>query len=294
MLPFIYFGSSQLSVTVLDELEKLGFKPAAIITTPDKPVGRKLTITPNIVKQLATAKNIHVLDPLKLDAAFLDSLKNVIDSAPIQVGVVASYGKIIPQSVIGAISKGLLNIHPSLLPKYRGPAPLPQTILDDSKDTGVTIIQIDAEMDHGPIVAQKTIHVNEWPTYEVFETNMAREGAHLLASVLPEWVAGTITATPQNHSEASYTKKMTKEDGLLDLSADPYLNFRKIQAYHEWPQAYFFQEVKGRNLRIKVTQASFVNEKLVIEKVIPEGRKEMKYEDFQSTSPTATNRASCF
>jgi methionyl-tRNA formyltransferase len=280
MRPFIFFGSSRLSVVVLDELFKLGLKPCLTVTTPDKPQGRKLTMTPNVVKQWAQQHEIAVIDPAKLDQTVLESISNAIASANVKVGVVASYGKIIPSATLKLFSSGLLNIHPSLLPKYRGPAPLPQSMLDDAKDTGVTIMLVDAEMDHGSIVAQKHIHVNEWPTYEVFEETMAREGAELLASVLPEWVAGTIIAHDQDHASATYTKKMTKEDGLLDLTADPYLNYRKIQAYHQWPQAYFIQEFKGRTIRVKVTSASFSAGKLNIEKVVPEGSKEMKYADF--------------
>lgn len=137
-------------------------------------------------------------------------------------------------------------------------------------------------MDHGPIIAKKEVTVDEWPTYEEFETQMAISGAELLASVLPDWVAGKIQEIEQNHASATFTKKITKEDALIDLSADPYLNFRKIQAYHEWPQAFFFIEHDGRKMRIKITSAKFSDGNLILEKVIPEGGKEMSFADFQS------------
>lgn len=275
---FIFFGSSQFSIFVLDELAKLGFTPSAIVTTPDKPQGRKLIMTPNIVKTWSLNHGIKVYDPAKIDANFIEILK--AESA--DVFIVASYGKILPKNLIELPPGNTLNIHPSLLPQYRGASPLQAAILNDTKHTGVSIMRIDEEMDHGPIVAQKEITVNEWPTYEVFEEMMAREGAILLATILPDWIAGKIAEKEQDHSAATYTKKSKKEDGLIDLSGDPYVNFRKIQAYHQWPQAYFMISKNSKDMRVKITAASFSGGKLVIEKVIPEGKNEMSYSDFQS------------
>ncbi len=291
-IPFVYFGSSRLSVIVLDELLRLGYKPTLIVTTTDKPQGRKLIVTPNVVKTWAVEHNIQVLSPAKLDSEFI---------APLVIGnwslfIVASYGKIIPTSIIELPKFKTLNIHPSLLPQYRGASPLPTAILEDTKKTGVSIMQLDAEMDHGPVIVQKEIniadHFKEWPTYEDFEEFMAKQGALLLADVLPDWVAGKITPHEQDHSKATYTKKITKEDGLIDFNVEELKNltkispdrayrlFRKIQAFHEWPQAYFFIEKDDAKIRIKITNASFEHNKLTIDTVIPEGKKEMSYNDF--------------
>ncbi len=300
---FAFFGSSRLSVIVLDELKKLGCIPSLIVTTPDKPQGRKLILTPNVVKTWAIENNIKVVDPAKLDTTFIENLKLNIDNYPLFI--VASYGKIIPNAIIEMPVHKTLNIHPSLLPQYRGASPLPTAILEDTKITGVSIMQLDAEMDHGPIIVQKSININDhfkdWPTYEDFEEFMAKEGAKLLAKILPDWVAGKIKPKEQDHSKATYTKKITKEDAELKLSVDELKNsstisskkacdiFRKIQAYHQWPQAYLFIERVDENgisrkIRIKISEASFIgdssNGKLVINKVIPEGKKEMSYESF--------------
>ena len=217
--------------------------------------------------------------------------------------VLLGYFLIIPNEIIELPKFKTLNIHPSLLPQYRGASPLPTAMLDDTKKTGVSIMQLDAEMDHGPIIAQKIIEILNWPTYEEFEEMMAIVGAHLLAETLPRWIDGKIVPTPQDHSKATYTKKITKEDGLIEFTVDELNNlhkldskkayeiFRKIQAFHEWPQVYFFIEKTGPNedpnkkIRVKITQASFKklddNEGLLfIEKVIPEGKKEMSYDDF--------------
>jgi methionyl-tRNA formyltransferase len=281
---FAFFGSSQFSVTVLEELASMGLTPTYIVTTIDKPVGRKQTMTANVVKQWALENKIPCLSPLKLNAEFIAELtnqnKNLDSSEKCPVFLVASYGKIIPKAVIDLPSRKTLNIHPSLLPKYRGPSPLPSVILADEKVTGVTIMRIDEEMDHGPIIAKKEVTVNEWPTYEEFEAMMAREGAHLFAEILPSWLDGSVKEHEQDHSVATYTKKITKEDGLIDLSSEDYSNFRKIQAYHEWPKAYFFINHQDRQIRVKVTEADFIEGKLVIKKVIPEGSKEISYSDF--------------
>ena len=148
-------------------------------------------------------------------------------------------------------------------------------------------MRIDEKMDHGPIYAHRDITVTEWPTYEEFEETMAREGARLLAESINPWIETDpldlerIAEVEQDHSQATFTKKITKEEALLDLDADPYLNFRKIQAYHEWPQAYFIVKHNGKDMRVKVTSASFKDSVLVIEKVVPEGKREMRYEDFK-------------
>ncbi len=281
-IKFAFFGSSHLSIIVLDEMEKAGVVPSCIVTTPDKPQGRKLILTPNVVKDWATKRNITVYDWGNLKKTDDKGLTpaDQLKKENCEIFIVASYGKIIPTEIVNMAPKKMLNIHPSLLPIYRGPSPLPTAILNDTKHTGITIMRVDEMMDHGPIVAVKEIEIKEWPTYEEFEEFMAREGAQLLIDILPDWIAGNIKEIDQDDSKATYTKKIIKEDGLVNLGDDPYLNFRKIQAYHEWPQAYFILNHKGDDLRIKITQASFKSGKLLIEKVIPEGGKEMNYGDF--------------
>jgi methionyl-tRNA formyltransferase len=275
-IKYVFFGSSQMSLYVLDELEKAGYIPSAVVTTPDKPVGRKQVITPTPVKKWALSRNIKVYDPVKLDGEVIAALKK--ESA--DVFIVASYGKLIPAEVISIPPHQTLNVHPSLLPKYRGASPLQSAILDDAKDTGVTIMRIDELMDHGPIVMQKQIHVPEWPVYEVFEEMMAREGGKMLASIVPRWLSGTIKEREQDHAAATHCRKFTKEDGEIRQD-DPYANFRKIQAFHAWPGTYFFIEKNGAKMRVKITAASFEHGRLNIEKVIPEGGKEMSYADFR-------------
>jgi methionyl-tRNA formyltransferase len=279
-ISFIYFGSSKFSVTVLNELAKKGLLPSLVVTTPDKPQGRKLILTPNITKKWAMDNNVPFITPSKLDNELEQNLLSICKKDDIKVFVVASYGKIIPKNIIDIPQRKTLNIHPSLLPKYRGATPLQSAIIDNSKDTGVTIMRIDEQMDHGPIIAQTTVKIDEWPIYEIFEENMAKIGSVLLANILPDWISGKIIEKEQDHNSATFTKKISKEDALIDLDGNPETNFRKIQAYHEWPTAYFMHQHNNELIRIKITKAHLENNKLIIDTVIPQGAKEMSYQEF--------------
>lgn len=277
MITLAFFGSSRFSVFVLEELHKAGYIPTCVVTIPDKPRGRKLKLKPMPVKEWAVRKGVKVFDPAKLDGKFAEEL----NQESFDLFIVASYGKIIPAAIIDLPAHKTLNVHPSLLPKYRGSSPIQSAMLSNDKDTGITIMRVDEETDHGPIIIQEKTTVNEWPAYEDFEESLARQGGKLLARVIPDWISGKIKERPQDHSLATYAKKVIKEDGLIDLNEDPYLNFRKIQAFHEWPQAYFFIEKSGKRLRVKITEAEYSDGLLKIKRVIPEGGKEMKYEDFE-------------
>ena len=274
---FVYFGTPEFAMIILEELELKGLLPALVITAPDKPKGRKLVVTPSEVKLWANAHNIPVLTPEKLkDEDFVSELsKSTWD-----LFVVAAYGKIIPKNILEMPSHGVLNVHPSLLPKFRGSSPIEGAILSDEKFTGVTIMQLDEEMDHGPVLAQRERIRNIWPPKGSDLTrDLAHFGGALLADIIPEWMNG-LKAFPQDHTRATFTKKIRKEDGLIDLSGDQEMNYKKIRAYDEWPGAYFFIERSGKQMRVRITDAEYENDELKITRVVPEGKKEMSYEDF--------------
>lgn len=279
---FVFFGTPDLSVEILEHLKAAGFVPQLVVTNPDRPQGRKMLLTPPPVKLWAMKNAIPLLQPENLkDPVFLGQLSKVNG----QLFVVVAYGKIIPKAVLAIPSKGTLNIHYSLLPKYRGASPVESTILSDDRNVGVSIMLMDEKMDHGPAVSYQKLNIKnqkwEWPpTAGELRAACNKLGAELLIETIPLWVAGKIEAREQNHSKATYTEKIKKEDGLIDLSADPYKNFLKVQAYNEWPRVFFLVKHGGKNLRVVVTDASYADGKLIIKRVVPEGKKEMGYEEF--------------
>lgn len=281
---FIFFGTSELSVGVLTELEKAGFIPSAVICAEDKPVGRKMIITPPIAKVWAQERHIPVFQPKILREEKDPGItQKIVDLAPnCDLYIVASYGKIIPQAILDIPAHGTLNVHPSLLPRLRGPSPIQSAILSE-EETGVSIMLLDAEMDHGPILAQEKTVVPQWPPYsEELELLLATQGGALLARIAPQWIAGTLTPVAQDHTLATFCKKIEKSDGEVNLASDdPYLIFRKVRAFSGWPGVYFFTNYNGKNIRVLITQANFEDGTLVITHVKPEGKKEMSYADFQ-------------
>lgn len=237
-LKFVFFGSSRFSTFVLDELTKAGYSPLLNITSAKEPL-----------------PELPVAD----------------------LFIVASFGKIIPQSILDLPKLGALNVHPSLLPKYRGPSPIQNQILT-AEEVGVSIIRMDAEMDHGPIVAQEKVALTPWPDhYDVVEEKLGRAGGELLVRVLSE----SMTETAQDHEQATYIKMIKKEDGLLDLNAPAEMNYRKVLAYSTWPQAYFFFKKKtGDEVRVVVKDAVVKDGIFTPTRVIPAGKKEMDWESF--------------
>ncbi len=278
----VFFGTDDFSIAILDELVRAGFSPSLIITVPDKPKGRGLTLTPPPIKLWANKNSIPVLQPKSLSSS---DLLYKLKTKNYQLFIVASYGKIIPKSILAIPKYGTLNVHPSLLPKFRGASPIQSAILADEKKTGVTIMLMDEKMDHGPILAQKKnqesrIKNQEWPTASELEKILAEEGGKLLVKVIPDWVAGKIKAVPQDESQATYCRKFEKADALIDLFGDPYKNYLKIQAFDHSP-AYAFTERNGEKIRFSIKEAEFNDGKLILTRVIPEGKKEMPYEEFQ-------------
>lgn len=262
-------------------------------------------------KVIGAGEKVTILQPNHLDAQFLIDLdveKKRANETLTKPGalnthwdffVVSSYGKILPDMVLDLPKKGVLNVHPSLLPLYRGASPVESAILADDKETGVTIMLMDEEMDHGPILNQEFVSFDEWPNKLEVEDKLAEVGGKMLARTIPLWMNGEIIEQDQDHKLATYTKKIAKSDGEISIDStnkNERENFLKIQAYNPWPGAFFFIKHGDREIRVKITEATWDNEnsKLEIRRVIPEGRKEISYDDFkkgfmQANSPTSTH-----
>lgn len=271
---FVFFGSSNFSIEVLDTLETLGLSPVAVVTMPDRPKGRKLILTENPVKTWAKERNIKVVEE--------------VDGIKADVFIVASYGKILPEKLINTPKFKTLNVHPSLLPKLRGPAPIQGAILGEN-ETGVSIMRLDSKMDHGPILVQRKVEFNKWPEkYSVVEKTLAEAGAKLLAETLPKWLKNPPSELagrqnpleiPQDESLATFTHMIKKEDA--DISNDsPEIALRKVYAYEIWPRA--------RKSELVITKAHIEDGKFVPDRVIPPGKEEMDYKDYLNGNPKVT------
>ncbi|MEA1929290.1 MAG: methionyl-tRNA formyltransferase [Patescibacteria group bacterium] len=288
MINFAFFGTDEFAVIILDELKKGGMVPTTIISVPDKPKGRKLILTPPPVKVWAEKNKVNLAQPISLKASGPEIVKHsVFNNRRPELFVVASYGKIIPQGILEIPTRGTLNVHPSLLPKYRGPSPIQTAILNGDQETGVTIMLLDEEVDHGAIVAQESFQITSdklqenTDTYLELRDKLAQIGGALLTKTIPDWVSGKIEAKEQDHDAATFTKIIEKENGkitLEDIENKPEETYRKFLAYILWPGLYFFDQ-QGK--RIKITAASFQNAKLTIEKIIPEDKSEMTWKAYK-------------
>ncbi len=205
----------------------------------------------------------------------LDSHEKIKEIKP-DLTIVASYGKIIPKDILEIPQYGTLNIHPSLLPKYRGASPIQTAILNDDKVTGISIMLMDEKMDHGGIISSVEYQVLGKPTYKELEKELAKIAIEELVKVLPRWIKGEIKPKEQDHSQAIFTKIFKKEDGKIDCSQSIEEIERQIRALNPWPGSFVIW--KGKI--IKILEAQIEDNKLIINKIQPEGKKPMAMDDF--------------
>ena len=273
-MKWIFFGTDSFAVTILQELQAKGFVPTIVVCAPDLPLRRNKGFQAPATKVWADANKIETMQPSELDEDFISALQEEVWD----LFIVASYGKIISHKILNIPNKGTINVHPSLLPKYRGASPIETAIIDDCKNTGVTIMEMDAKMDHGPIIFSIPYTFKKWPTSIAARQILASIGGTELARIIPQWMKGKIKSVDQDHSHATFTRKFSKDDAEINLENDGYDNFRKFQAFHSWNDVFFFVNTKKTRLRVIIKEAQFLNDKFIVEKVIPEGRKEMTYQ----------------
>jgi len=242
----IFWGTPYFSAKILESLIRANFRPILAITAPDKPKGRGLEKQASEVKRMAIKHDLEVSQPIKLreNGAFFQQLKALKPD----LFIVASYGKIIPKEILTIPKKGCLNVHPSLLPYWRGASPIQATILGGDKETGTTIMLMDEEMDHGPIVSKFQFPISNKITYKELEEKLTEESAKLLLETLPKWLNGRITPLPQDHSKATFCKIIKKEDGKIDFNEPAEILERKIRALNLWPGTFF--EINGKIYKI--------------------------------------------
>ncbi len=252
----LFFGTSKFAVPALEALVVAGFTPATVITLPDRPCGRGLKNTPSPVALCAKKLGLPLFQPEKL--SYEESIEK-LKSFRAGIGVVAAYGKLIPERIIQLFPKGILNIHPSLLPKFRGPSPIQYAILESEKNkekTGVTIMLVDKELDHGPIIAQEEENISPNDTAKTLGARLADRGARLIVKTLPQWLSDSIAPQEQNHTATTFTKLILKEDGHIRWNESAEIIERKIRAYADWPGAFGFVKNANKTIRIKIIHAT--------------------------------------
>lgn len=247
----VFFGTEDFSLIALRELINAGYSIAAVVTKPDSSKGRSRTLTPPAVKVLAVQHGIPVWQPTKL-ADIADDIQKL--NKP--TGVLVSYGKIIPQSIIDLFEPGIINLHPSLLPEYRGPSPIESAIISGDKKTGVSIMQLSAAMDAGSVYAQTSIDLIGNETSEYLYEKLGKLGATMLIDILPAIIDGTLTPLPQDEPSATYCKLIQKSDGNIDWHDDSQLIEREVRAYHIWPKS----RATVSGIDIIVTKAHAIND----------------------------------
>lgn len=282
-LSYAFFGTGALAESVLASLVRAGYTPSLVITKPDSMQGRHMQLTSPHIKTWAELKGIKVLQPVKLDDEFINNLPH----ATYDLFIVASYGKIIPESILTIPVHGVLNVHPSLLPLYRGPSPLESVLLSGDMTTGVSIMKLDKEMDHGPILVQTAFVINPETTAGKLEVEFGQVGGELLSQIIETYIDGSLIPKEQDHSKATVCKKITKDLGEITLNTLADEVRRKFRALTPWPSLYFFHKHDGTMMRFKVTSVDLssyqeltATAKDVILSLIPEGKKEISFSDF--------------
>jgi methionyl-tRNA formyltransferase len=289
-LKFAFFGTPDVASETLEIIKKNGFLPLLIITSPDAKKGRGLLMQASPAAIFAEQNNISCLKPEKLEKIDWGNVFTTIDFF-----LVVAYGKIIPEDILNIPKFGSINIHYSLLPKYRGASPVESAILNGDKETGVTIQKMKFKMDSGPIIAQEKVEIFPNEKASELRIRLIKIGGELLVKILktPSFlplIKGEVlraVGVEQDESQATFCKKIKKEDGLIDLNDKAEKNYNKFRAYATWPRTFFFKNQK----RIIITDAVLENnpfdkaqgKQFIIKKVLPEGKKEIKWEEFNTS-----------
>ncbi len=238
-------GTPEFAVPPLEQLAVSGYEVVAVYTQPDRVAGRGRTLAESPVKRLAAELGLPAVQPESLKSP--QAVEHLASFQP-DVIVVAAFGKILPESVLSIPAHGVLNIHPSLLPKFRGASPVASAILSGGEFTGVSVMLLDKGMDTGPVLARAQISISSQDTAGTLTEKLARVGSHLLLEVLPRWVNGELAPHPQDESRATYTRMLDKEEGEIDWSLSATGLQRRVRALDTWPGCYTMW--KGKQLNI--------------------------------------------
>ena len=311
----VFFGTPQFAVPTLQHLLASRHTVCGVVTQPDRPRGRGQKVSDTPVKTLAVEQGVPVLQPERLKPP---EVAEALQAWRPDLGVVAAYGKLIPEHLISIPRFGMINVHASLLPKYRGAAPVHRAVIDGESETGVTIMRIVKELDAGPMFAKVSRPIDPDETSDVVERSLAELGASLLVTVVEQIAAGTAHEEPQDPARATYAPRLTKDEGLIDWTQPASSIHNRVRGLYPWPHAYTFldgarlillrthhvrqADLNGPSLMdaaladappgtiIQVTREAIHvavgdREQLAIVELQPEGRRPMTVRDFLAGRP---------
>ncbi|WP_078554768.1 methionyl-tRNA formyltransferase [Bacillus alkalicellulosilyticus] len=237
----VFMGTPDFSVPVLQQLLEDGYEIVGVVTQPDRPKGRKKVITPPPVKVCAVENNIPVIQPEKIRDP--QEVEKVLALQP-DIIITAAFGQILPKELLTAPPHGCINVHASLLPKYRGGAPIHQAIIDGQKETGITIMYMVEKLDAGDIISQAVVPIAETDHVGSLHNKLSAAGAKLLSETLPDLVAGDIMAIPQKEDEVTFAKNISREQEKINWSKDGEDIYNQIRGLHPWPVAFTMLDEK--------------------------------------------------
>lgn len=270
---FIFFGTPYVARDTLSALIQAGYVPSLVVTAPDAPKGRGMHVEPCETKEYALSRGLPVITPEKLSG----EVSKEIASYGADFAIVVAYGKILPTSLLNIFPKGVLNVHYSLLPKYRGASPVEAALLHGDTSTGVSVQKMVRELDAGDVLASCEVPIHPTETTPALRARLIQEGASVLIGILPAYLSGMRTGTPQDEALATHCGKIEKSEGELTLSGDQLLNWRKYRAFYESPGTYFFMDRNGKRMRVKIKTATFDGTTFTPLRVVPEGKNETDY-----------------
>ena len=298
----VFFGTPQFAVPSLEHLIASRHEVRGVVTQPDRPRGRGQKVADAPVKAAALVHRLPIFQPERLrDPLALET----IAGWNADLGVVVAYGKLIPEELLRLPRHGMINVHASLLPKYRGAAPVHRAVIDGEPETGVTIMQVVKALDAGDMLATATRPIGPYETSDVVERDLAEIGARLLVNVIDRIEAGTVTPERQDDSASTYAPRLTKEEGLVDWTLPAARLHNRVRGLYPWPHAYSYLDgsrvillktrvaggpaagVPGEVVDVSRDAISVAtgNGVLAIEELQPEGKRPMQTRDFLAGRP---------
>lgn len=260
-IPIVFMGTPEFGRVTLAGLFESGYHIVGVVTQPDRPTGRKQELVPSPVKQFALEKKIPLLQPQKIDG---EALKSISLWKPDLI-IVAAYGKILPQKLLDLPGLGCLNVHASLLPRWRGASPVQNALMAGDTVTGITLMQMNAGLDTGDIVAQKSIAIDPDVTSDILLKDLSLTGVDLLKEILPNWIKRSIIPQPQAEREATLCQLIEREDGRVYWSTSAEEIYNRYRGLTPWPGVFTFWKRGDELLRLKLVHISLQRTSPLIE-----------------------------